>query len=269
MRIIDGMVVVIDTETTGRDPTRDRVVAFGVARFDSGIFDAGDSILVNPGEAAIAHSIASGASDVHRIDTDTLRAAPTFADAAQQIIDLIHYADRHFAICAYNADYDVTILGAEFARAGFPNPFATLSPPIDPRWFAWAQDPVRSSRLSAACETFGVAHHGEHDAAHDARATGELLFVLNRMGIVPSHTDDIRRLQTTYAQRHRNSRALFGSQAVFDDAGAVRVLRGPRPGTLITEIDEYCLNQIIADDQAPAPLVDIVRAELARRTQPR
>lgn len=267
MKIIDGMVVVVDTETTDRDPANARVVAVGFAIFDDGHLVERRTIVVNPGEAGISQSDTSGASEVHRLGPDALRAAPRFVVVAPQITNYLNHAAAWGYVCAYNGEFDATVLGAEFARAGEPNPLARTSL-IDPRWFVWAQDPVRSSRLSAACAAYGVPHDGAHDAAHDACATGNLLFTLNRMRIIPSDVDLLFRIQRQHMQRHQRSRALFGSYAVFNESGTVQLLKGPRPGMLLGDVDTYYLNQLLADDRAPQPLLDTVRAEIARRAPP-
>ena len=75
--------VVIDTETTGLDTNRARVLEFGALRIDLGLLAAdGFALRVNPGEA-----IPKSASDVHGIDDAAVADAPLFPDAWPRFVE--------------------------------------------------------------------------------------------------------------------------------------------------------------------------------------
>src|SRR5262245_2425162 len=105
----DLPIVAIDTETTGRDSSVDRIVEIACVIWQRGEVIARHSWLVDP-----ERPIPQEAFDVHGIGDDDVRGKPTFAAVAAEVMAALGSA----VPLAYNAEFDRTILLAELARAG-------------------------------------------------------------------------------------------------------------------------------------------------------
>jgi DNA polymerase-3 subunit epsilon len=106
--------VALDTETTGMDPMRDRIVEFAAVKLHPDGRRETFRTLVNPKEP-----IPPEASRVHGITDETVRDAPTFAETAREVILFLAGAD----LTGYNIHrFDLPILKAEFERIGMELP---------------------------------------------------------------------------------------------------------------------------------------------------
>jgi DNA polymerase-3 subunit epsilon len=160
-------IVSIDTETTGRDPTVDRIVEIACVTWENGVITRRKSWLVNP-----ERPIPQEAFEIHGIGDDDVRDKPTFRDLANEILEEI---DGSVAL-AYNADYDRKVLHSELARMGVPY---ERQPPavrrnvdwLDP--LIWARELHKAEKgksLVEVAERLGVSLENAHRAAHDAEA---------------------------------------------------------------------------------------------------
>ena len=115
--------VVVDVETTGLDPTSDRIVSVAMvrARFSDLRQDPnglhGDTIdaIVNP-----QCRIPQQASRIHGIRDKDVKHKGRFSEIAQQLRNFI--GDR--PIIAHNASFDKNFLNAEFKRGRGQNPLS-------------------------------------------------------------------------------------------------------------------------------------------------
>ncbi len=154
-------VCFVDVETTGTHPAHDRITEIGVVTVDHD----GDarrvtewSSLVNPGR-----SIPPQIRWLTGIDDDMVRTAPSFAELAEPLYDLLENA----LFVAHNARFDFGFIKAEFARAGIAS------------WSARTLCTVRLSRrlqpdrgshsLDAIAARFGLDDAQRHRALGDAR----------------------------------------------------------------------------------------------------
>lgn len=154
------MYAVIDTETTGLNPGRDRIIELAVIGLDAdGNREWEWCSLLNP-----ERDTGSGlVIKVHQIYPSDVANAPTFADFAGHIVEIL----QGRALIAHNAKFDLGMLGAEFRRLGI------ALPPI-PR--ICTADLARGCgfrpwRLEACCSALGIEPEGAHHALADARAT--------------------------------------------------------------------------------------------------
>ncbi|MFT8394640.1 PolC-type DNA polymerase III [Propionibacterium sp.] len=155
---------VLDLETTGFSPARgDRIVEIGIVSLDP----AGDSegewgTLVNPQRNV-------GATRVHHITARDVVAAPTMAELAPQLIEVL----RGRVLVAHNASFDVPFLTAELNRAGVHLPAAKLPQLCTMRLAPnFLVTPTR--KLDDCCRAAGVSLVNAHSALGDARATAML-----------------------------------------------------------------------------------------------
>ncbi|PRI12004.1 exonuclease domain-containing protein [Leucobacter massiliensis] len=193
-------LAVFDTETTGVDTSRARIVSATVALIGAGgeVAERYDWLL-DPGV-----EIPAAAVQVHGVSTDIARASGIAAAVGvQQIVDrLREMIERGFPIVAYNAPYDLTLLAAEAARHGVTLP-AELSPVIDPLVLDKQLDRYRKGKrtLEAVAAHYGVEIGNAHDAGDDAIAAGRVLQCIARKyaDVIPEELDELHSAQVAWA----------------------------------------------------------------------
>ena len=110
-------VVVVDVETTGLDPSRDRVVEVAAARGDfSGLLRGETTPYFETFEARVDPGvpIPEAAARVHGIRDEDVQGEERFADVAAELRAFIGTR----AIIVHNSTFDTAFLNAELARAG-------------------------------------------------------------------------------------------------------------------------------------------------------
>ena len=193
-------LVVIDTETTGLDPARDRVIDIGAVRLDTDLQVTGSwSTLVGPADA-----LPLQITRLTGITADDLAGAPPFAQAYDQL--------REFAgnalVVGQNIAFDLGMLNAGAARCGAPT------------WRARAFDTLHAALLLFP----DIDRHGlgsmaasldlgepPHRALPDAQVTAALLRALR--GRAAALAADERRLLES---------AAWEPLAVLDALGGAR-----------------------------------------------
>lgn len=157
----------IDCETTGVRPGVDRAVEVGLVRFEAGVSVGEFRSNVNPGIP-----IPEAASAIHGIKDADVVGAPSIAEvfALPEVAGLIEGANP----AAYNASFDKNFV-----------------PPFGDSW-AWPwldslslvrvvdrfERGAGRHKLTAAAARHGIKLAAAHSAVHDARAAGELFYLL-------------------------------------------------------------------------------------------
>lgn len=156
---------VLDLETTGFSPAGgDRIVEIGIV--DLGVGGESErewTTLVNPQRAV-------GATRVHHITAHDVADAPTMAELASELIELL----RGRVVVAHNAAFDVPFLTAELARVGVPLAPARVPQLCTMRLSSYFLT-TRTRRLEDCCQAAGISLVDAHSALGDARATARLL----------------------------------------------------------------------------------------------
>ena len=161
----DLPAVVLDTETTGLDPRRDRLVSLGAIRLTGPRIHRGQllDLLINPGRQIPAVSTA-----VHGISDLMVRPAPGYRDVAPKILAAIDGV----AVIGHHTLFDLTVLRRASTAVGIDWQ--------DPPWldtallFSALHPEARDFDLDAVSEAYGLTVHGRHTALGDALATAEL-----------------------------------------------------------------------------------------------
>jgi DNA polymerase-3 subunit epsilon len=178
----------IDTETTGLQPGKDRIVQVGMAQMSDGTLDSFEWFVVNPGipipaEASAVHGITDAdVANAHTWDSGpanaTIAMGPlTVASehpsltAAERLLDGVAYAD---ALVAYNLKFDFGFLEAELGERW--TEAIKGKPIIDPLVVVRFDDVGRYWRgkgrhkLEAVAARLGVElpHGKAHTAGYDA-----------------------------------------------------------------------------------------------------
>ncbi len=160
---IPGRLALLDVETTGADPRRDRITELGVLLVDDGAVIEEWATLVNPGR-----TIPPGIQTLTGITCEMVDGAPAFEDVAMELARRI---DGRLLV-AHNARFDYAFLRNEFRRAALPYRSEVLCTVRLSRAL-FPEHPKHN--LDALIERFGLACDGRHRALSDARL---LLYLL-------------------------------------------------------------------------------------------
>lgn len=168
-----------DTETTGVDPKKDRIVTWSFIAFHPVTGSSSAKFgLINPGV-----KIPKEASRVHGITNRMAREQGEQPHASlTRLLQLVERCVvREVPIVAYNAAFDMTILHHEAWRHNATDEQTLIqlrhASVLDPLVIDKKFDRYRkgSRRLQDLCERYSVPLDNAHDAAEDALATGKLL----------------------------------------------------------------------------------------------
>lgn len=154
---------VIDVETTGLDPERERILELAILRAD----ERGRPIdqwvtRFHPGGPVRA-------THIHGITDADVAGAPRFADLAVQIGTAL----QGLVLVAHNAEFDLAFLQAEFARASLPMPQVSTYCTLQGSTVYLPH--LRRRTLAECCAALGVTHQQAHSALGDAYAAAGLL----------------------------------------------------------------------------------------------
>lgn len=167
--------VFVDVETTGLNPSWDRVVSVSAVAFDEGGRPAGElHTLVDPQRDP-------GPVHIHGLTRERLAGAPVFDDIASHVVGL---AGGRILV-AHNAQFDYKFLHAETERSAVPLPTThrlctvALSRRLDL--------PVNNHKLATVAAYWGVPQLAAHDARDDVRVLREVFLqseaLARRLGV--------------------------------------------------------------------------------------
>ncbi len=156
------MFSVVDVETTGLDPQRDRIVEMAIVQTDGQDITSQWCTLVNPGTGD------AGPTRIHGIASEWLAAAPSFDDLVGDISARL--VGR--VPVAHNALFDFAFIDSELARAGLRSGDYTAACSME-----LATTLGLPGSLRAACQHMGIPHQ-PHSAINDALATAQLFGML-------------------------------------------------------------------------------------------
>lgn len=162
-RIGELPYAVIDIETTGLDPTTDRIVEITVIRLKA------DGTTQRTFSTILQSDQGPGPTHLHGLSDADLAGAPRFDEIAGDLARMIDGA----IIVAHNVMFDAAMLTTEFARAGaVPDDLLTLCTLQLAQRYAASP---RSLRLADCLSAEGLHMHDAHTAEADAQAAAQLL----------------------------------------------------------------------------------------------
>jgi DNA polymerase III subunit epsilon len=165
---------VLDVETTGLSPNRDRILELAIVRVDA----VGNP--VDEFTTRIDPEGPVGATHIHGITAQDVAGKPLFRDLAPTIAQRIH----GLPLVAHNAKFDLAFLRSEFRAAGWDLPWLAAYCTLDAS-FTYLPD-IDRRRLADCCWAVGTPLNDAHSALGDALATAGLL----RAYIGAHRTDD-------------------------------------------------------------------------------
>jgi len=184
---LDGPMVGFDTETTGIDVERDRIVTTCTVLLQPATPTWTQKVTSNL--IAVDVDIPAAAEEVHGISTKFAREngdpAPVVLDA---VADQLYRAmAARIPVVGSNLAYDFTILDRELRRHDLPTVDErlgrSLGPVIDVLVIDKWLDPYRKGKrkLTDLCEHYGIELVGAHDSTVDALAAARVAY---RMGLL-------------------------------------------------------------------------------------
>jgi len=245
--------VVIDTETTGLDVTRARIVQLGAVRIKSSAISEDDCFdrLVDPGE-----TIPEATTAVHGITDSMVADADPFPTVAALFVDFLGDA----AVLGHNVAFDMAMLKREFSLSGLDWPAPAV---LDTMMLARIVNPALPDfSLDVVAGWLGVGIEGRHSALGDAKATARIFLalipLLRRAGI--RTLADANRAGVAVARR-LSEQALYAPSV--DTTGLADLTEG---GSALQRIDSFPFQHRVRDVMSsPALIVEADRtpAQLA------
>lgn len=166
--------VILDTETTGLDPsTGHKLVEVGcVEMINRQLTGRHFHHYVNPQRESD-----EGAFNVHGLSTAFLKDKPLFKTIAADLIEFV----RGATVLIHNASFDTKFINAELALLNMP-PINDVCNIEDTLRMAKNMFPGKRNNLDALCERLGVgnAHRVLHGALLDAEILAEVYLAMTR-----------------------------------------------------------------------------------------
>lgn len=160
--------IAFDVETTGLNPSTDRIIELGAVIFENGKPIKTFSSLVNPGI-----SIPSAATAVNHITNAMIKSAPNEGELYPDFIDFLGDAiSGDTLMCAHNASFDFGFLKNTLSRLGFDADFKY----VDTLALSRKYIPGLANYKQCTVEAhFGLNNSSAHRAANDAEMCGQIL----------------------------------------------------------------------------------------------
>ena len=107
--------VCVDTETTGLDPEKDRIIELGMVVIRNRKLEASWCERINPGEKSLK-AMTEEAIAVHQIERDMLKNEASFEQRWKEACVWIETNAQNLPVIAHNAEFDANILRRELER---------------------------------------------------------------------------------------------------------------------------------------------------------
>lgn len=166
LSIQDRDYVVVDTETTGGSPSKNRIIEVAALHYRDGIILNRFTSLINPGV-----SIPPWITALTHIDNDMVRNAPSFSDIAEPLYSFF----KKGIFVAHNAQFDYQFLKEEYLRLGKSFNFEQL---CTLKLARRLYPELKSKSLGSVCNYLLINIEDRHRAQGDAEAT---VYVLKEM----------------------------------------------------------------------------------------
>ncbi|MBP0617265.1 DNA polymerase III subunit epsilon [Jiella mangrovi] len=163
--------IVFDTETTGLDPSVERVIEIGGVELWNHIPTGREfHVFIRPE----GRKVDPAAFDVHGISDEFLADKPVFSEVLDEFLDF--FSDGR--LIAHNASFDMRFLNAELGRLGKP----PLAPErvLDTLAMARRKFPMAPATLDALCSRFSIdtSRRDKHGALLDSQLLADVYIEL-------------------------------------------------------------------------------------------
>ncbi|XXM93378.1 MAG: exonuclease domain-containing protein [Candidatus Hodgkinia cicadicola] len=159
--------IIIDTETTGLNPRKDRVIELAIIEFKlHGPLKELYHSYFDPAPVEVS----KGAFEIHGITNEFLKAQPKFKAQAKEVLQLV----KGSKLIAHNAKFDKQMLTRELKLADLVMPNTCW---YDTLKLAKLLNPSGSNSLRALCKRHKI---GDASAKHNALSDCKLLALVYR-----------------------------------------------------------------------------------------
>lgn len=168
---LDAPFAIIDLETSGFNPPGSKILEIAVLKIDKD----GNEIdrfetLIDPEDGNV------GRTDIHGIDIQMLRGAPTFEQVSGRILEII----QDSIVVAHNARFEENFLAFQLNEAGHD---LDLIPALDTLWLARNTIDLPNYKLDTVVNGFNAQILDAHTALGDVIAVSKILpEMLSRIG---------------------------------------------------------------------------------------
>lgn len=160
----NGIEIVLDTESTGLDVNKEKLVEIGCVELFNGIKTGRTfQVYINPEKP-----IPPDSTRVHHITDEMVKDSPIFAQVVEDFLDFI--SDKPLII--HNAKFDIGILNAELDRIGKEKIQNKI---IDTLLEAKKKFPGSPASLDALMRRFGISKKEREINGHGALLDADLL----------------------------------------------------------------------------------------------
>lgn len=175
--IADTVFAVVDLETTGFNPQKDRILQMAAVLVNGRgeVVDTFDTVVKPESPEQYEH----GAEHVHGISREMVQNGMPLRDA----LKLIWSFTDGKVFTAHNAKFDISFLEAESERVGMKREVRNY---LDTLALAREADSDRQRKhsLQALCDHYGVTVERAHEAMSDAKATATILLkLIDELGV--------------------------------------------------------------------------------------
>jgi len=267
-KITEGMLLVLDVETTGTDPLSDSIVELGGA-YVRGAQLYGDTLRsrVNP-----QRYISAEASRIHGITNEDVEKSPPWKTVSK-------WLQRHIErpageapplVCGYNIlHFDLPIINDENRRAELEwrlDPARVLDTYLFCRWF----HPEHQSKLGSMCKVYGIGlpEDRAHSADADSAATALLTIAMIWAGYIPDDLEEALKLQAEIKEKMEADVERYGRGFYVDRKDPERLLiaRGIHRGKCIFDMPPHYIQGVIKEWK-PTEISDEARELIKERTK--
>lgn len=163
--------IAFDIETTGLNPTEDRIVELGAVIFENEIPVKKFSTLVNPNKL-----ISDKAMEVNNISNQMIEKAPKEYEVYPKLIEFLEDAlSGETIICAHNAQFDISFLSNTLERLGYSGNIRYIDTLSISRKLISGLENYRQNTIA---EYLNIINEDEHRAVTDAETCGKILHSL-------------------------------------------------------------------------------------------
>lgn len=156
--------IIFDTETTGLDKEKDRIIEIGcVEMVDRYLTERRFHVYLNPQGVIIPDEVVA----IHGLTNERLKNEKKFSDIADEFLEFINGA----TMIAHNASFDIGFLNAELGRAN--KPLISVDNILDTLAMARRKFPLGPNSLDILCKRFGIDN--SHRVLHGALLDAEIL----------------------------------------------------------------------------------------------
>lgn len=243
--------VVIDTETTGLSPTKDKLIEVAALKINHGNIVDSYSTLINPGI-----TIPTKITEITGITDEMLVGAPTVDTIIQPLTDFI----GNYPIVGHNVTFDIKFLSAARYICGLP---AVSVSYIDTLPLARKEFPkLQNHKLSTLISEFELSDQQDHRALSDASYTNQIYQIMRSRNVaelvaLPDDVKPFLGIDMAHIVKENEKKVQYNIDPKYHQQASQLILAlNPILQTSASLVQTFDPNIITADDILFEPIVE-------------